>query len=107
MNIMEKEFEQFKSEYSLTSTTEERKTVLLELMRNNLKKRSGKDCGSVLCVDGMERNLDSKTVEDLYAIDSALRADVRGRIVASNNDKLRENLLKQNKYNPQNQYPGK
>lgn len=42
-------------------TIESRKIILIKMMQENLKKRCGKDCDTIKCLDSKEYYLDSET----------------------------------------------
>ena len=94
------DFDELKREYSLTKTTESRRTMLLKLMQENLKKRSGKERGTVMCLDGKECSLESDIVSELYAIDSALKESNNKLKRDEISKKARNKAISQNKYRP-------
>lgn len=102
-----KRFDEYRREYSLSETSETRKTELLLLMRENLEQRCSKDHDYIMCLNEKEYSIDSANVSELYAIDSALKnakSKVRNNALTK---KIREEALLQNKYNPNNPYSGK
>lgn len=99
-------FEELKAEYSNLETSEERKSILIELMQENLKKRIGGGPTVMKCLDLMEHSVDSDNVEDLYAIDGYLRAKRSEEVMGVLSETARTEVLKKNKYGPNNPYPG-
>ena len=101
------QFNDYKAEYSDKETKEERRKVLIPLMQTNLKERCGKDCGSIMCIDGNEHSLTSDNVEDLYAIDGTLNVEVVKNKVTEFANKARKGANEINQYGPVNTYPKK
>ncbi len=103
----QKNFDEFRREYSLIKTTETRKAELLKLMQDNLKQRCGSDICTVKCLDGNEYSIDSDNVSELYAIDAALNyADGRTKFDETS-EKNRDDALSKNRNSPSNPYPPK
>lgn len=98
-------FSTYKSEYSCLETTDERKAELLKLMQEDLKSRSHQEGNVFVCLDGVEHSVDSKNVEDLYAIDGLINFEDTREQQSSINDKARMQTQKTNKYGPNNPYP--
>ena len=101
------QFDNYKAEYSNIETKEERKKELIPFMQANLQKRSGKDEGCIMCIDGKEYSLTSDNVEDLYAIHGTLIAESSQNKVTEVADESREVANERNKYGPDNIYPKK
>lgn len=104
---MDKQFQEYKGEYSQENTTEDRKTELISLMRENLRQRLGEGRSSLPCRDGKEHSVESENVSDLYAIDGELNLRNSSAKMNKNSDTIRGELLSGNKYNPDNPYPSK
>lgn len=67
--MLQKQFNEYKAEFSFVGTTAERKKELIALMQANLRDRCGNVGKTFVCLDGKEHSLGSDNVEDLYAID--------------------------------------
>lgn len=110
MKIMKNEelkmFDDLKMVYSKPETTESEKKELIKLMQENLMKRSGKDSGTIKCLDGNEYSLDSQNPSELYAIDGALRAAEATTQCDIDSEEARNAALGTNKYSPNNPYKG-
>lgn len=102
-----KTFEELKAEFSKPETNDHRKKELITLMQENLKKRCGKDCGTIKCLDNKEYSLDSDNPSDLFAIDAKLRAEDFSARNDLFSEKARTAVLEHNKYGPNNPYTGK
>ncbi|MBO4871489.1 MAG: hypothetical protein J5565_05855 [Muribaculaceae bacterium] len=100
-------FEELNREYSLSQTTESRKTELLKLMQENLKQRCGKDSAIVKCMDDKDYSPESDNVSELYAIDAALKETEKRKDRDNVSDAIRAKELSKNVYSPDNPYPGK
>lgn len=103
----QKNFEEFREEYSLNKTSKSRKMELIKLMRENLKKRCDNNNENIMCLDGNEHSLESENVSELYAIDSALKYAQNSKENNEISDSIREAMLSQNKYTPDSPYPKK
>lgn len=103
----QKNFEEYRSEYSLPETSETRKMELIKLMQEDLKKRCDKNNETIMCLDGNEYSLVSENVSELYAIDSALKYAQNSKENNEISDSIREAMLTQNKYTPDSPYPKK
>lgn len=101
------QFDDYKAEYSNIETKEKRKKELIPLKQANLQKRSGKDDGNIMCIDGKEYSLTSDNVEDLYAIHGTLIAESSQNKVTEVADESREVANERNQYGPDNIYPKK
>lgn len=105
MTGLELLFNDYRREFSLGNATEVRKTELIKLMQENLKKRIGNG-PTVMILNSMEHSVDSDKVEDLYAIDGYLRAKRSEEVMGVLSETARTEALKKNKYGPNNPYPG-
>ncbi len=95
---MDKEFAELKGENSLPGTTEDRKKEILKEMCDNLDKRNDSNKFS----DNNDVN-----VGDLYKADGELSRKGTSDSLTEDSNKIRENLLKQNKYSKEHPYPYK
>ena len=102
---MPKQFDEYKNEYSRKGTTEDRKKELIGLMQENLKNRG--EYKTVFCINDQEFSVDSKNVEDLYAIDGFLRQEESQKEMSASAEMARQKALSNNKYEPNNPYPSK
>ena len=102
---MPKQFDEYKNEYSRKGTTEDRKKELIGLMQENLKNRG--EYQTVFCINDQEFSIDSKNVEDLYAIDGFLRQEESQKEMSASAEMARQKALSNNKYGPNNPYPSK
>ena len=106
MTGLELLFNDYRREFSLDNATEVRKTELIKLMQENLKKRIGDGPSFIICLDLLEHSVDSDNVEDLYTIDGYLREKRSEEVMGVLSETARTEALKKNKYGPNNPYPG-
>lgn len=99
---LEKKFEGLRGRYSQLNSV---KLSLIISMQKNLKNRTDKK--EIVCLDGNSYKLDSTNVEELVAIHTALKNKRKQEMNNANNKAIRETMLKNNKYGPDNPYlPG-
>lgn len=101
---LQKQFEDLKAKYSIQGISDEDKRSLVVEMQNNLKERLGRENTSCFGLDRKEHHLDSENVEELYAIDGALRAQKKEIENLHKSAIFHESAIKQNKYSPSNPY---
>lgn len=100
----QKDFDEYKREFSLPQTTKSRKNELIKLMQENLKQRCDKENGTVKCLNGKEYSLDSENVSELYAIDGAMKESKNREKRDEASQKARAEAESRNRYNPDNPY---
>lgn len=103
--VLKKQFDDYKAEFSSKEATDERKKDLIMSMQENLKRRCGKDCTAIACLDGKEHSLTSDNIEDLYAIDGVLSAEASKDEMTESANCARKDITNLNKYGPTNSYP--
>lgn len=101
------QFAEYKAEYSNKSTTRERQQELINLMQQDLKERNNTGQEIINCLDGKEHSINSNSVNDLYAIDGALRSNDSSQKMDAIANVKREVASNHNKYGPDNPYPNK
>lgn len=101
---LQKQFNELKANYSMQGISDEDKRSLVVEMQNNLKGRLGQEISSCFGLDEKMHYLDSENVEDLYAIDGALRAQKKEFENLHKSAIFHESATKQNKYSPSNPY---
>lgn len=99
---MDKEFDRLKGEYSLETTTEERRSEIKNQMCENLKKRNN---NSNIFPNGITLDKENLKVEDLYKIDGELNRKATSDKMTESSQSAREQQLRRNRFSPENPYP--